>query len=43
VDGEITLGEELEEMRSIPPEKLRPWQFGTGPAVQDWLDRRHMS
>ncbi len=43
VEGEVTLGQELVEMRSIPPEKLRPWPFGTGPAVQDWLDRRHAS
>jgi NADH pyrophosphatase NudC (nudix superfamily) len=43
VHGEIVLGEELAEMRSIPPEKLRPWPFGTGPAVQDWLDKRSKS
>ena len=43
VVGEIILGEELAEMRSIPPEKLRPWPFGTGPAVQDWLDKRQKS
>jgi NADH pyrophosphatase NudC (nudix superfamily) len=43
VDGEVTLGQELSEMRSVPPEKLRPWPFGTGPAVQDWLDRRDAS
>lgn len=40
VQGEIVLGEELAEMRVIPPEKLRPWSFGTGPAVQDWLNKR---
>lgn len=38
--GEITMGEELEEVKSIPPEKLRPWRFGTGPAVKDWLEKR---
>lgn len=39
VRGEIVLGDELVEMRLIPPERLRPWSFGTGPAVQDWLDK----
>jgi len=40
VHGEIVLGEELVEMRLVPPEKLRPWSFGTGFAVQDWLSRK---
>jgi NAD+ diphosphatase len=35
--GEIALNEELVEFRLIPPEKLRPWESGTGPAVRDWL------
>lgn len=38
--GEITLNEELAEFRLIPPEKLRPWDFGTGLAIRDWLARR---
>jgi NAD+ diphosphatase len=38
--GEIVLNEELAEFRLIAPEKLRPWEFGTGLAVADWLDRR---
>ena len=38
--GEIALNEELAEYRLIAPEKLRPWEFGTGLAVADWLDRR---
>lgn len=38
--GEITLNEELAEYRLIPPEKLRPWDFGTGLAIRDWLARR---
>ena len=38
--GLITLGEELVEVIHVPPEKLRPWQFGTGLAVRDWLERR---
>lgn len=35
--GEIVLNEELAEFRLVPPEKLRPWDFGTGLAVRDWL------
>jgi NADH pyrophosphatase NudC (nudix superfamily) len=38
--GEIVLNEELAEYRLIAPEKLRPWDFGTGLAVRDWLARR---
>lgn len=37
--GEIVLNEELAEFRLIPPEKLRPWESGTGPAIRDWLQR----
>lgn len=40
VDGQIVLGEELAETKVIAPEKLRPWSFGTGPAVSDWLEQR---
>ena len=39
-DGEIRLNEELAEFRLIAPEKLQPWDFGTGFAVSDWLARR---
>jgi NAD+ diphosphatase len=35
--GEIKLGDELAEIKMIPPDKLRPWPFGTGLAVRDWL------
>jgi NADH pyrophosphatase NudC (nudix superfamily) len=38
--GEIVLNQELAEFRLIAPEKLRPWDFGTGLAVRDWLERR---
>ena len=40
VQGEIVLGEELAEFKMVPPEKLRPWAFGTGFAVEDWLQKR---
>ncbi|MDR2240273.1 MAG: NUDIX domain-containing protein [Zoogloeaceae bacterium] len=39
--GEIALNEELSEFRLIPPQKLRPWDAGTGMAVRDWLSRRN--
>lgn len=38
--GDIVLNEELAEFRLIAPEKLKPWNFGTGFAVSDWLARR---
>jgi NADH pyrophosphatase NudC (nudix superfamily) len=39
-DGEIILGEELAEVKHVPPEKLKPWPMGTGYAVKDWLKMR---
>jgi len=39
-DGEITMGDELAEVISVPPDKVRPWNFGTGLAVRDWLRKR---
>jgi NAD+ diphosphatase len=41
--GEIQLGEELEEVKLIPPEEVRPWSMGTGPALRDWLNARDSS
>ncbi len=38
--GEIRMNEELAEVLSVPPEQLRPWSFGTGHAVKDWLNMR---
>lgn len=38
--GEIRLNEELAEFRLIAPEKLRPWDYGTGLAVRDWLAQK---
>jgi NADH pyrophosphatase NudC (nudix superfamily) len=38
--GTVRLNEELAEVRRIAPAKLRPWDFGTGMAVADWLKRR---
>ena len=39
-EGEIALSEELAEFRLIAPEKLRPWDSGTGMAIRDWLAKR---
>lgn len=39
-EGEIVLGDELDAMRRVPPEKLQPWPMGTGHAVRDWLARQ---
>ena len=38
-EGEIRMGEELAEVKSVAPEKVRPWPFGTGHAVKDWLGK----
>ncbi|MCJ7685476.1 MAG: NUDIX hydrolase, partial [Desulfobacteraceae bacterium] len=39
-EGEIIIGMELDEIKLIRPEKLRPWRFGTGLAIKDWLETR---
>lgn len=41
--GEILMGEELQEYKCVDPLKIRPWPFGTGPAVKDWLEMRSSS
>jgi len=38
--GVIVLNEELSDYRLVAPEKLVPWDAGTGHAVKDWLARR---
>lgn len=38
--GSVRLGLELEAHKPLPPEKLKPWPFGTGLAVAEWLARR---
>lgn len=39
-EGAIRLSEELIEYRVIPIHKVRPWPFGTGLALAEWLSRR---
>ncbi len=41
--GTLTLGAELAGFKKVLPEKLRPWDFGTGLAVRDWLANRSRS
>jgi NADH pyrophosphatase NudC (nudix superfamily) len=41
--GEVRPGTELAGYKRIRPEKLRPWPFGTGHAVRDWLAKRELS
>lgn len=36
-DGVIKMGEELAEIKPVMPERLKPWNFGTGLAVRDWM------
>lgn len=38
--GTVALSDELEAVKPVPPDKLRAWPFGTGLAVQAWLDAR---
>jgi NAD+ diphosphatase len=41
-EGTIELGSELESYKVIPVERLRPWPFGTGLAVEAWLHSRRV-
>ncbi len=38
--GTMQLSSEIAAAKRIAPEALRPWPFGTGRAVADWLARR---
>jgi ADP-ribose pyrophosphatase YjhB (NUDIX family) len=38
--GTIEIGDEIARAKSIPLEALKPWPFGTGQAVRDWLAAR---
>lgn len=41
--GEIRLSPELAEYRLIEPARLRPWPFGTGLALADWMRNRGLA
>jgi NADH pyrophosphatase NudC (nudix superfamily) len=38
--GELRLSSEIAAVKRVQPERLKPWPFGTGHAVRDWLARR---
>jgi NADH pyrophosphatase NudC (nudix superfamily) len=38
--GVISIGSELDEVKQVLPEEIKPWPHGTGPAVKDWLEKR---
>lgn len=37
-EGEIIIGEELEQIKIMPLNEIKPWALGTGPALRDWLE-----
>ena len=39
--GVITIGSELDAVKLVLPEEIKPWPHGTGPAVKDWLAKRN--
>ena len=39
-EGEVRLSAEIADVRYIKPEKLKPWPFGTGLAVRDFLHKK---
>jgi len=38
--GSVIMGDELSEIKAIHPFELKPWSFGTGLALRDWLEKR---
>ena len=38
--GVIRIGSELDAVKQVLPEEIKPWPHGTGPAVKDWLEKR---
>jgi len=38
--GTVQLGDEIAQYKTIARDKLRPWPFGTGLAVSDWLAQK---
>uniref|UniRef100_A0A831ZYD0 NUDIX domain-containing protein n=1 Tax=Desulfacinum infernum TaxID=35837 RepID=A0A831ZYD0_9BACT len=39
-EGPLVPGDEIAEVKALPPEKVKPWDAGTGPAVKEFLKRR---
>ena len=40
IEGDVEAGDEIAAIKAVPIEDLKPWEFGTGPAVKDWLEKR---
>ncbi len=38
--GVVAIGDEIEAVKPVAVDKLKPWPFGTGHAVRDWLAKR---
>ncbi|MBK7971833.1 MAG: NUDIX hydrolase [Deltaproteobacteria bacterium] len=38
--GTVSPSHEIAAVKRVPPGRLKPWAFGTGRAVADWLARR---
>jgi NAD+ diphosphatase len=38
--GEIITGDEIAEIKRVEPSRLKPWPFGTGLVVKDWLIKK---
>jgi NADH pyrophosphatase NudC (nudix superfamily) len=38
--GDVRLSSEIASIKRVDPARLKPWPFGTGFAVKDWLGRR---
>ncbi len=41
-EGLVLRGDELAEIKKVPPAELVPWRTGTGFAVRDWMMRRNL-
>lgn len=39
-EGSVSMSEEILEVKYVSLEKLKPWPFGTGHVVKDWIERR---
>jgi len=39
-EGTVSMGDEISEVKYVSPERLKPWPFGTGHVVKDWLEKR---
>jgi len=40
-EGDISLGEEIAEIKTVEKSRLKGWSFGTGLAVADWVKKHY--